>query len=135
MVAKPFRLQSKSFSKLFTGYTINVGMAVSDKVKRNFSLTFTFYRTKGINFDGLKLTFVYKISFLSPIKGTGSSMNILINGGYTPILLIMYDINTMTMFTAGTKMIGRNNETCSVFFFFHLCHSGFVVISSKLLQH
>lgn len=60
-------LQSKSFPKLLTGCSDNVGMIVSEIVKRNLT-TFPFFSTKDLDFDGLKLILAHEMSFSSPCK-------------------------------------------------------------------
>ena len=97
MEAVSLRLLSKNFPKLLTGFSEIVGIGVSKTEKRNLSITLPFFKTKDLDFSGLKDILTHPISFSSPFRihlapGTDSvvtvrsSMKARIGGWWIPDL-------------------------------------------------
>lgn len=59
MESLSFRLQLKTFPRLFTGFSVTDGIRCSPSLKRNLSVIFPFFRTKDLDFADLKLMCAY----------------------------------------------------------------------------
>lgn len=68
MPAVSFKLVSKSFSKLLTGCSVIEGMTIPEMEKQNLSVTFPFFSTMDLDFEGLKLILAQMMSFSSPCR-------------------------------------------------------------------
>lgn len=62
IVAVSQRLWSKSFLRLFTGFSLMVGIGVSSNMKWNLSMTLLFFRKSGLDLAGLEIILAHLMS-------------------------------------------------------------------------
>lgn len=114
------RLESNTFPRLLTSYSVMVGMVTPARVKQNLSTTCPFLSTKDLDFLGLKLILAHVMSFSRPwrihlVPGTEDVMMVrlsikaLVGGCLEPDFVFgpwhSTSADLATIFTARAKMV------------------------------